>query len=207
LWINAKGNPTAGTLERPHPHCFSSAAAIEIVLEPISACYDGAQDPLVTDEVKPPPDPCPKAPVFKEKKVITLWWGNDEFGKPMRIESVDYDPLIAKEQDFTSGGGQLMYGYAIDASTLGGTNKRVGTLLINTKQYDVLGQALMQPNGAAGCSMGDGELVYESPCLDKVITAVYNPLPAEQGGIGPADQQVEGFLWVTRAGSPYNYTD
>jgi hypothetical protein len=40
-----------------------------------------------------------------------------------------------------------------------------------------------------------------------VITAVYNPLPADLGGIGPLDTAVEGFLWVTPASSPYNYTD
>jgi hypothetical protein len=45
-----------------------------------------------------------------------------------------------------------------------------------------------------------------SPCLNKVITAKYNPLPAPNG-VGPTDYTVSGFLWLTPASSPFNYSD
>jgi hypothetical protein len=97
----------------------------------------------------------------------------------------------------------IVTGYAIDATTLGTTNHRVGTLTLDLAQYNKLGFDVF-----AGGADQDGNCVLDatitSPCLNKVITAKYNPLP-EPDGLGPTDFSVEGFLWLEPADSPYNY--
>ena len=133
--------------------------------------------------------------------------GYDDFAEAgdVRETSGIVSSLSAQEfgTDFTDGLGTIM-GYAIEASTLGTTNKRVGTLTIDLAQYTNEGENYLHFNGEPGCNMDE---TIESPCFNKVITARYNPLPAAQGGIGPVDFATEGFLWVTPASSPYNYTE
>jgi hypothetical protein len=95
--------------------------------------------------------------------------------------------------------------YAIDATTLGTTNKRVGTLRIDFSQYvssttDYFDNA----TGTGSCVVGATTVGY--PCLNKTITATYNPLPAPNG-LGPEDLNVEGFLWIQPGSSPFNYSD
>jgi hypothetical protein len=114
-WINSQGKPTAGSLDRPHPHCVTTASALSVVLEPISsrvrdpflACAAGA----VCDFV-----------IFHAAK-------DGELG-------VEFQPGIKGQVGQTVGDGTIV-AYAIDAATIGGTNVRVGTLTINLDQFDV----------------------------------------------------------------------
>ena len=214
LWINAQGKPTSGSLTKPHPHCFAPSAAIEVVLEPISACYGGVQDkveqpappageeaPAEAEPAPPPTKGCPAGKAVKNATTAFLNLTNQTDGSGT-IDGTTYKgPEFGT--DFTDGLGTIM-GYAIEASTLGTTNKRVGTLTIDLAQYTNEGENYLHFNGEPGCNMDE---TIESPCFNKVITARYNPLPAAQGGIGPVDFATEGFLWVTPASSPYNYTE
>ena len=221
-WLNPQGKGTSGTLAKPHPHCFSPAAAIEVVLEPITACYTGAQDAVSTGGGEVPADPAApaepgKVPAGKGCQAVKATKGATTTYLTLRKEASDVDGTLlwseayvqavdytaAETPDSTVGAGMIT-GYAIDASTLGTTNKRVGTLRINLSQYNSETTAYIHLNDAPGCKVDES---IESPCLDNVIMAIYNPLPAAQGGIGPADKAVEGFLWVTPADSPYNYTE
>lgn len=219
LWINAQGKPTSGSLTKPHPHCFSPSAAIEVVLEPISACYGGVQD---KEEEPPAPAEGEAAPaeptaVEKEPPVGTITCAVKMAEKGVKIgvliltnQTVAKGSIEGRTYDLpefgtnnTTGLG-LIVGYAIEASTLGTTNKRVGTLTFDLAQYTNASENYLHFNDEPGCNMDE---TIESPCFNKVITARYNPLPAEQGGIGPVDFATEGFLWVTPASSPYNYTE
>jgi hypothetical protein len=220
LWINAQGKPTSGSLAKPHPHCFSPSAAIEVVLEPISACYGGVQDkveepaPPAEGEEAPaepapaaePPKPgagvtCKQKATKKGATVAILILTNEADGNGT-VEGTSYDaPELGTSN--TQGFGTIV-GYAIEASTLGTTNKRVGTLTIDLGQYTNEAENYLHFNGQPGCNVDE---TIESPCFNKVITARYNPLPAAQGGIGPVDFATEGFLWVMPADSPYNYTE
>jgi hypothetical protein len=209
LWYNAQGKATSGSLTKPHPHCFSASATIEVVLEPITSCYTGAQEaelPLPEGEkelveTKPGVCPIPVPPKFGARTVLTLSALIIK-GVPQLVDAVDFDTR-SLESDRTEGQG-IVTAYAIDASTLGTTNKRVGTLRFDLSQYSSTTTSYLHLLKQPGCDIDE---LIESPCLDKVITAVYNPLPADLGGIGPLDTAVEGFLWVTPASSPYNYTD
>ena len=230
-WINAQGKGTSGSLAKPHPHCFSPAASIEVVLEPISACYTGQQDAApATDPTEPAPmepapaEPAPaepgkepatkgcvsKSPAAVKNAVVTSLYlradgfsedGGTKLWEEALVRSVDFKEGFGP--DYTESQGVVL-GYAIDASTLGTTNKRVGTLRIDLTQYLDETTAYLNILGGTGCDVDEA---IASPCLNRVITAVYNPLPAAQGGIGPVDKAVEGFLWITPASSPYNYTD
>ena len=233
LWINAQGKRTSGSATKPHPHCFSKTAAIEVVLEPISACYSGAQDAVV-DPAQPPAEeptgaepaaePAGEAPAepadpaapkpgsgckgvkaVKGGTVTQLAIRYPGGTKPAlwdeaSVTSTDYKDNTSVP-DETSGTG-IITAYAIDAATLGTTNKRVGTLKFDLSQYSNK-IAYLHLNDAAGCAIDE---TIESPCLNLPIKATYNPLPAPDG-LGPTDFSVEGFLWVTPANSPYNYTD
>jgi hypothetical protein len=223
LWINAQGKRTSGTSTKPHPHCFSAAATIEVVLEPISACYSGKQDtgeeppaeeqpPKTGAEAPAPEEPpkpgsgCPAVKATKGATTTQLLLRNlafDENKRPLweeaSVTATDFDDDATP--DFTVGQGTIT-AYAIDASTLGTTNHRVGTLRIDLSQYKSNDSAYIHLINTGGCDIDEH---IESPCLNKVITARYNPLPV--GGLGPVDADVEGFLWVTPANSPYNYTD
>lgn len=211
LWYNPQGKATSGSLAKPHPHCFLPGAAIEVVLEPITACYTGSQaagaeEPPKEEEVptkgeESPTEPvCPKLPAIKGATQTQLTLGQPSVGS-LLVHAIDFaDPAAA---DQTSGKG-VVTGYAIDAATLGATNTRVGTLRFDLQQYFSATISYLHLLKQPGCDIDE---LIESPCLDRVITAVYNPLPREQGGIGPVDLSVEGFLWVTPASSAFNYTD
>jgi hypothetical protein len=209
LWYNAQEKPTSGSLEKPHPHCFNPVTTIEVVLEPITSCYTGVQEvatqppaeevpkeaetaPPAAEETK---SPCPKPGGVPGAEHTVLSLSASGILNPLFVEAVDFkEPLV---DDKTRGRG-VVIGYAMDAAT----KQRVGTLRFDLGQYSG-SIAHLHLLGQAGCDIGDQ---IESPCLDKVITAVYNPLKPELGGIGPVDAAVEGFLWVTPASSPYNYT-
>ena len=219
LWYNAQGTATSGSLAKSHPHCFSAGATIEVVLEPITACYTGAQEAVTLPpaeeipkegEAVPPkeeeatkPGVCPTPLPIKGgvRTVLTLSTLVIK-GFALLVDAVDFKESMLGS-DRTDGQG-VVTAYAIDASTLGTTNKRVGTLRFDLAQYSSATTSYLHLLQQPGCDIDE---LIESPCLDKVITAVYNPLPPEQGGIGPLDTSVEGFLWVTPASSPYNYTD
>jgi hypothetical protein len=111
------------------------------------------------------------------------------------------DPVFGTDNTIGKG---VITAYAIEAATLGTTNKRVGTLTIDLTQYGSTMESYLHLLGEPGCNIDE---TIESPCLNKIITARYNPLPPEQGGIGPTDFATEGFLWVMPANSPYNYTE
>lgn len=220
-WYNAQSKGTSGTLAKPHPHCFSPGATIEVVLEPITACYTGAQDAVAEepavpageaeapaeaevpkeDPKEPPAEGCAKKAAVKGGTLTYLLLTGVNALEEASVTGIDFkDELIPDE---TEGLGAIT-AYAIDAATLGTTNQRVGTLRLDLTQYNSETVSYVHLNDTPGCDIDEQ---IESPCLDKVVTAIYNPLPAEQGGIGPSDRAVEGFLWVTPADSPYNYTD
>ena len=114
-WINAQGKPTAGTLERPHPHCVTTASALSVVLEPISSAV---RDPFRACQVG-----------FLCDFVIFHSAKDGELG-------VEFQPGIKGNAGVTVGDG-TMVAYAIDGATIGGTNVRVGTLTIDLDQYDL----------------------------------------------------------------------
>lgn len=218
LWSNAQGKATSGSLTKPHPHCFSASATIEVVLEPITSCYTGVQEvptlppaeeapkeaePVPSAEEATKPGVCPTpAPVKGGVRTVLTLSTLLIKGFALLVDAVDFkDPIFGSDR--TDGVG-IVTAYAIDASTLGTTNKRVGTLRFDLSQYSSSTTSYLHLLEQPGCDIDE---LIESPCLDKVITAVYNPLPSELGGIGPLDTAVEGFLWVTPASSPYNYTD
>jgi hypothetical protein len=95
--------------------------------------------------------------------------------------------------------------YAIDATTLGTTNHRVGILSIDFTQYQAFGvNYFANMSGGESCIVGTNSVAY--PCLNKVIAATYKPLPAPDG-LGPSDATVEGFLWFQPATTAFNYSD
>ena len=222
-WYNAQSKGTSGTLTRPHPHCFSPSATIEVVLEPITACYTGTQDAAAEEPAEPggeteaPAEPAAEAPKEDPKEPATKGCTKKATVKGATVTYLLLTGITALDEasvegtdfkdeftpDLTQGLGTIT-AYAIDAATLGTTNQRVGTLRLDLTQYNSATESYVHLNDTPGCDIDEH---IESPCLDKVVTAVYNPLPAEQGGIGPTDKAVEGFLWVTPASSPYNYTD
>lgn len=211
MWYNPQGKPTSGSLIKPHPHCFSAGAAVEVVLEPLTACYTGKQDLIVeNEEPMPPAEPaeepkpglCAELPKAVKGAIHTLLLLSETgIANRLLVDAIDFSAETSPDR--TDGTGTVT-AYAIDASTLGTTNRRVGTLRFDLSQYNSVTSSYLHLSDAAGCSIDEQ---IESPCLDKVITAVYNPLPASEGGIGPVDLSVEGFLWITPANSPYNYTD
>jgi hypothetical protein len=220
MWLNSQGKATSGSLTRPHPHCFSPTAAIEVVLEPITACYGGVQDPLDEKPEEPaaPVEPAPEAPAAEEKGEVpaaTKGCASSTVPKGGTATILVFSStqgailLGTSYKDPTFGtdntvGKQQLTAYAIEAATLGTTNKRVGTLTIDLGQYTNPTENYLHLNGEPGCNIDE---TIPSPCFNKIITARYNPLPPEEGGIGPTDWATEGFLWVMPAGSPYNYTE
>jgi hypothetical protein len=193
-WFNPQGKPTTGSLTKPHPHCIQPAAAIEVVLEPISTCFAG---PLIKTAT------CAKKAV-KGYTVAFAWLGESDDGTEDAIVEgwQPSDPANALTPPRTVGSGTIT-GYAIDAATLGTTNTRVGTLTLNLLDYNSESLNLMDADGTDGCVL---DATILAPCLNRVISARYNPLPAP-AGIGPTDFAVEGFLWFTPADQPYNYGD
>jgi hypothetical protein len=97
-------------------------------------------------------------------------------------------------------GGGVVSGYAIDASTLGTTNRRVGTLTFDLAQFTSAGTDYIYFGGSDGCVL---DASISASCLNLIISTDYAPLPAPSG-VGSA-QAVPGFLWMSPATAPYNY--
>jgi hypothetical protein len=192
-WYNPQGKPTSGTLTRPHPHCLKAAPSIEVVLEPISVCFSSS---LAAAS-------CKKKAVKGYSVGFAVFGLSDDESTDAVVEGWQpLDPSNTATPPLTIGSGTVT-AYAIDASTLGTTNRRVGTLTLDLTAFDSDAENLLDADGSDGCSI-DATII--APCFNRVITARYNPLPAPDG-IGPTDYAVEGFLWFTPAGAPYNYAD
>ncbi len=175
-WYNSKGKPTAGTLTHPHPHCVTNGSATTVVLEPISAQSD--RDPLSTEP-----------PACAAGQLICHYLNFSHLeGLPLSVVAGETVKPLAP---YTKGSGTVV-AYAIDASTLNGTNTRVGTITFDLAQYDA------PTNLFNSCSVGADEFA----CFPLVITASYEPLAV--GGVGTS-QQIFGFLWWAGAAAPYNY--
>lgn len=114
------------------------------------------------------------------------------------------DPSEEEQVAHLTGGGDHSRGegtvvaYAIDASTLGDTNDRVGTLTFEMDQY----HANNTDYFAEDCDLGDSETAPR--CLDLIISADYAPLP-DPDGVGEATDDVQGFLYWSDATEPFNY--
>jgi hypothetical protein len=188
LWYNPQGKPTSGSQSRPHPHCIQPAAAIELVLEPISVCLTSFTP--VKCGVK-----AAKGGVAAGLLFTNALAGDQEADL---IGFASSDPTVQSDRTDPTG---VLTAYAIDAATLGTTNHRVGTLTIDLAQYASTEVNYLDLDTSDGCAM-DATIV--APCLNRVIRAVYNPLPAPDG-LGPTDLAVEGFLWISPASAPYNY--
>lgn len=113
LWINARGKPTAGSFDHPHPHCITSGSAMVVVLEPISS------------HAWNPREGC------KEGSLCHFIY----FSDPRLDLGVEFTPGIKGTGAQTVGDGVIV-GYAIDARSLNGANVRVGTLTVDLNQYD-----------------------------------------------------------------------
>lgn len=196
-WINASGKGTAGSVEKPHPHCLKSAATMEVVLEPISACYTAFD--------KPPAGLCRESILLQKGVVVTrLVMGVQLVGGESIALNGESKTVVTigepARRTYPSKGLTTIVGYAIDASTLGTTNRRVGTLTIDLLDFASADQNLLPPQ-IWECSLDDTLL---QPCINRVVSATYNPLPAPDG-VGSPDTVVEGFLWLSGAKTPYNY--
>jgi hypothetical protein len=184
-WYNAQGKATSGSLTKPHPHCIKPEAAIEIVLEPITACYSDFPNGGASC-----PDPGGSS--------ARLVFGRSSEGAAYRLDGID-----ASTEWY--GAETPIVAYAIDATTLGTTNHRVGTLSIDFTQYQVFGvNYFANMSGGGSCIVGTHNVAY--PCLNKVISTTYQPLPSPDG-LGPSDATVEGFLWFQPASTAFNYSD
>ena len=184
LWINSQGKRTSGTATKPHPHCISgSTAAVTVILEPISVEWG---------------NPGKSANEF-------LRFTNGTDNPDAQVKYVGAGSTMGRNSnddpngDKTKGEGVIV-AYAIDASTLGTTNKRVGTLTIDLTQYGTVEGNLF----ASDCTVADASFEL-ARCLPPTITADYTPLSAADGGIGTATAAVPGFLYWKSATSPFRY--
>jgi hypothetical protein len=191
-WYNSQGKATSGSLVRPHPHCIRPAAAMEVVLEPLSACFSGFPGNTI---------PCPAVVADKNYTSLTAFLG----GGTSSFAVQGFEPRIPGTVMPKSDGAGSVTAYAIDATTLGTTNRRVGTLTFDLAQYNSTTENYL-PADADGNPTCTVDPAQASPCLNKVISAVYNPLPAPDG-LGPTDFTVAGYLWLRQALGPYNYSD
>jgi hypothetical protein len=142
----------------------------------------------------------------KSYNILAAYFGttpSDPNGTNLLVQG--YEPRIPGTDLPKSDGEGTITAYAIDATTLGTTNKRVGTLTFALTQYnsDTENYIPVAADGNPTCTVDPAQV---SPCLNKVISAKYNPLPAPDG-LGPTDFTVSGYLWLTPALSPYNYSD
>jgi hypothetical protein len=188
-WLNPQGRPTSGTLAKPHPHCLQAALSVEVVLEPISACFS----PTTTGCKR-------KAVKSYTAGAAVLGTVDDETTSAVLEGWQPLDPSNPDTPPLTSGAGTIT-GYAIDAATLGTTNRRVGTIRIDLAAFNSDSVNLLDVDGSDGCSIDSTIL---APFLNRVITARYDPLPVPDG-IGRVDYAIEGFLWFAPASAPYNY--
>ena len=187
-WINAQGKRIAGSLSKPHPNCIRSSSAVAIVLEPISACYTGF-GPWGECGVALP------APAGGDAVGLIISEGPLD---DINVYSLKYGSFPVT---YSTTGYGILLGYAIDAATLGTTNRRIGTLTIDMAQFDSPSTGYLDIDGSLACEM-DATIV--APCLNLVISAEYAPLPTPDG-IG-TPQTVAGFLWIAPASAPYNYS-
>lgn len=181
VWYNPQGKRTAGSETKPHPHCVGNGGGtVTVVLEPISVHNGGT------------------AGTANEFLQFAL---EDEDGRA-HVTGSNQQP----DKQGTQAQG-ILVAYAIDASTLGTTNKRVGILTIDLGQYDSLGSGSVN-YFETGCTI-DG--VSGSPrCLNKIIQADYEPLPAPDGvghaiDSSTALEPITGFLYWSSAETPFNY--
>jgi hypothetical protein len=174
LWINKQGKRTSGSLDKPHPHC------VEWV--------EGDDGEEVTVHVVLEPISALYSPTGSsagEQLVL----GTHDDGQ--------FRAFLTGSGTHSRGEG-IVVGYAIDASTLGTTNRRVGTLTFDLAQYHQNNVNYFETD----CTIDD---VPDAPrCLDLVITAVYEPLEGD-AGVGEVTGAVTGFLYWSEASAPFNY--
>ena len=175
LWINAQGKRTAGSLNKPHPHCVGQTVGTEeevpivVVLEPISARFFTSEDRT-------------SGQTWQRE----LWLGTDLGAK-----------VIGNGAKTEASG--TVIAYAIDAATLNGINRRVGMLEFDMVEFNSNDTNHFE----ADCTLDD--VANGPRCLNVVLTAKYTPLPSAEGGIGEVTENVTGFLYWSPALLPYNY--
>jgi hypothetical protein len=172
LWINAQGKRTSGSVDKPQPHCVGQTAGdeqqIDVVLEPISANFTTSED----------------------RTTGQTWQRELRLGNALGAK-------VTGNGQHTEASGDVL-AYAIDASTLGDTNRRVGTLSFDMAQFDQEGVNYFDID----CAITDE---FNAPrCLDLVITATYTPVPGTDG-VGELTENVTGFLYWSPATEPFNY--
>jgi hypothetical protein len=172
-WFNSQGKGTSGSLTKPHPHCLRSSVPVTIVLEPISARYSDPGN-------------------GQEQYSMDLAQGGGDGSAAYIYETHPVSGDVQKDQTVGKG---VVQAYAIDASTLGTTNRRVGILTIDMTQFN---------NHPGDLFSETCEVAAAVRCLDYVLTASYAPL-ASPDGLGVAQPSVLGFLYWTAAESPFNY--
>jgi hypothetical protein len=171
LWINKNGQRTSGSLEKPHPHCVGET--------------EGGQQNVTVHVVLEP--------------VSAQYRTFGGAGKELRLgrEGTDWVSASLTGGGDHSRGEGIVVAYAIDASTLGTTNRRVGTLTFDMAQYHKNNEDYFE----TGCRVGEDATAPQ--CLDLVITATYAPLAV--GGVGVVTENVTGFLYWSPATAPFNY--
>jgi hypothetical protein len=187
LWINAQGKRTAGTIDKPHPHCFTSESATTVVLEPISSCFTP-----FTDETRVS---ChvPLDPAGTKSTYLQTGYSPAQ-GVMLEVHgSTSFDPKSGLPLPGTTFGTGTVVGYAMEVAT----GRRVGILAFRLEQYDSKDRNHFEE----ACGIDDGLV---APCLNLVIVADYKPFAPEDGGLGTPGQ-ASGFLWFTPATTPYNY--
>jgi hypothetical protein len=178
LWINKNGQRTSGSLEKPHPHCVGETegdqqnVTVHVVLEPISGRYET---------------------FGTAGERLALGNSTDN------CEESDPDGLCAflTGNEKHSRGVGVIVAYAIDASTLQTTKRRVGTLTFDLAQYHDANVNHFDTD----CTIGEDETAPR--CLEPTITATYTPLAT--GGVGAVRHGVPGFLYWSPATAPFNY--
>ena len=183
-WRTADGKLKAGGITKPHPHCISPPSAIEIVLEPVSSCFSDFEGITCARAVHHP------AGGHSSGLFIS------DAGDGTEVLGTTVGPV---HKHTTSGFG-MVTAYAIDAGTLGTSNRRVGTLTFDLAQYNSTQINYFDLTGTDGCTV---DATILAPCLNLIIQAAYAPL-ASPDGVGTA-QTVPGFLWISPATAPYNY--
>jgi hypothetical protein len=187
LWINAQGKRTAGTPDRPHPHCYQPPSGINVVLEPISVCHSGLEDCPLHKE---------RDPVGTRTTRLYLAYYGSHFGEITGVWVQDPKTGLTLSEN-THSSGDIIVGYAIDASTIATTPRRVGWMVLDLIQFHKLPTDLLDD----ACALDDGLV---APCLNLVVRADYKPFAVVDGGVG-VPGSANGFLWFTPASAPYNY--
>lgn len=197
LWYNPQGKPTAGSYTKPHPHCVEevSGEMIQVVLEPISVEWG---NPGNSDNE-------------------FLRFGEDEIAGEMHVKWVgagqgnckpnpNRPPCPPIEETGHTHGEGIITAYAIDASTLNTTPKRVGILTFDLKSFTKKDGNLFKTECTVNEVTINGSNTPELiRCLPHIFEARYEPLPV--GGVGEETDKVEGFLYWVNATTPFNYSD